>query len=194
LRRAVAAVIASVFACALVPAGAAANDRASRVVDRTFSCEAGYLGGVYQVDVESAWDVDAQDRRRPSATLTTNLDNGVLASTASDAVLVNLSHCKGVRQKLPLTTKGLAGGATALGEHVACFTPRRVLLRLHAEYVQPVTSRVISPFGYRELTASGVVTRAEIAIGTLSGRPIAYASTTGTTKDRLFAKPDCREV
>jgi hypothetical protein len=59
--------------------------------------------------------------------------------------------------------------------------------------VKPTTLRAASPFGYPQLQASGPTTRTELALGTLSGKPIAYASIAGTKKARLFIANDCQE-
>ena len=94
----------------------------------------------------------------------------------------------------PLTTKGLQGGAfSPFNTEFDCFTPRRLLLRLRGEFVRPTTLHTASPFGYPQLQAMGPTTQTELSLGTLEGKPIAYASIAGTKKARLFTSTECQE-
>jgi hypothetical protein len=68
-----------------------------------------------------------------------------------------------------------------------------VLLRLRGEFVKPTTLQTASPFGYPQLQALGPATQTELAVGTLKGKPIAYASIAGPKKARLFVATDCQE-
>ncbi len=172
-----------------------AREEASRVVDRTFSCETGYLGGIYQATVQSYWSVPPQvERRIPSATVVTNLTNGFLGGISSSSIYVNRLHCKATKTKLPLTTKGLRGGAfSPLATEFDCYAPRRVLLRIRGDFVKPTTLRTAKPFGYPQLQALGATKQAELAVATLAGKPIAYASIAGAKTARLFTSTDCQE-
>ena len=135
--------------CSMLVAAAAADPRAARVIDRTFSCETGYLGGVYQATVESYWYVPPQaERRIPSGTVTTNLTNGFLGGISPSSISVNRMHCTPTRAKLRLTTKGMRGGPfSLLPTEYDCYTPRRVLLRIRGDFVKPTTLHTASPFG-----------------------------------------------
>ncbi len=186
------AAIVGVAATLLSPAYA--REEASRLVDRTFACETGYLGGIYQATVESYWFVPPKaERGIPSATVVTNLTNGFLGGISSTSIYVNRLHCKSTSARLPLTTKGLRGGTfSPLATEHDCNTPRRVLLRLRGDFVKPTTLRTASPFGYPQLRALGATKQAELAVATLKGKPIAYASIAGA-KARLFTSTDCQE-
>ena len=166
-----------------------------RVVDRTFSCDAGYLGGIYQATMQSYWSVPPQvERRTPSATVVTNLTNGFLGGISSSSIYVNRLHCKATNARAPLTTKSLRGGAfSPLATEFDCSTPRRVLLRIRGDFVKPTTLRAVSPFGYPQLRALGATKQAELAVATLAGKPIAYASIAGAKTARLFTSTDCQE-
>ncbi len=181
--------------CAALIPTAVAGPAASRVVDRTFACETGYLGGIYQATVETYWFVPPKaERRIPSATVVTNLTNGFLGGISSTSMYVNRLHCKATSTTLPLTTKGLRGGRfSPLATEYDCYTPRRVLLRIRGDFVKPTVLRTASPFGYPQLRALGATKRAELAVGTLAGKPIAYASIAGTKTARLFTSTDCQE-
>ena len=164
-------------------------------MDRTFVCATGYVGGVYQASVESYWHVPPQtERRTPSATASTVLTNGFLGGISSTSVYVNRLHCTATKSKLPLTTKGLRGGAfSPFNTEFDCFTPRGLLLRVRGEFVKPTTLQTASPFGYPQLQAMGPTKQTELALGTLKGKSIAYASIAGTKKARLFIATDCQE-
>ena len=172
-----------------------AREDASRVVDRTFACATGYVGGVYQASVESYWHVPPQvERRTPSATTSTVLTNGFLGGISPTSVYVNRLHCKATKSKLPLTTNGLRGGSfSPFNTEFDCFTPRKLLLRVRGEFVKPTTLQTASPFGYPQLQALGLTNRTELALATLKGKPIAYASIAGAKKARLFISPNCQE-
>jgi hypothetical protein len=181
--------------CAVLIPAAAADPVASRVVDSTFACETGYLGGVYQATINSYWYVPPQATRRiPGANVGTSLTNGFLGGISTNSIYVNRLYCKVTKAKAPLTTKGLRGGAfSPLPTEFDCFTPRRVLLRIRGDFVKPTTLRTAKPFGYPQLRALGATKRAEVVITTLAGRAIAYASIAGAKTPRLFTSTDCQE-
>ena len=186
-------VLAAAAGWLLTPAHA--GEEASRVVDRTFSCATGYVGGIYQASVESYWHVPPKgERRTPSATASTVLTNGFLGGISPTSVYGNRLHCRARKSKLPLTTKGLQGGAfSPFNTEFDCFTPRRLLLRLRGEFVRPTTLHTASPFGYPQHQAMGPTTQTELSLGTLEGKPIAYASIAGAKKARLFTSTECQE-
>lgn len=195
IARALALVVGAVAACAAFLPSAGAESTASRIVDRTFACETGYLGGIYQTTVQSYWSVPPQVRRRtPSATVVTNLTDGFLGGISSSSIYVTRVHCKATSAELPLTRKGLRGGSfSPLGTEYKCYTPRRVLLRIRGEFVKPTTLQASSRFGFPQLHALGAMTRAELAVATPAGKPIAYASIAGAKTTRLFTSSDCQE-
>jgi hypothetical protein len=59
--------------------------------------------------------------------------------------------------------------------------------------MKPTKLRESSRFGFPQLQALGVTTRAELAVATLTGKPIAYASVAGAKTTRLFTSSDCQE-
>ena len=176
-------------------APAHARESASRIIDRTFMCETGYLGGIYQATVDSYFSVPPHvERRSASATVSTNLTNGFLGGVSSSSLYVNRMYCKATRAKVPLTTKGLRGGAVpTFGREYDCFTPRTVLLRVRGEFLKPTALKMASPSGFPQLQALGATRRAELALSTISGKPIAYAVIAGPKTARLFTYPDCQE-
>lgn len=184
--------VALAAACVVLLTPAYARESAARVLDRTFVCETGYLGGVYQAKLETYWFDPPQGRRLPSAVLTTSFENGFLAGVSSTSMYVNPARCKTTRVKVQLTTKGLEGGAfSPLADGYNCFTPRRVLVRVRGEFLKPTEFETASPSGFRQLQALGATKRSELAVATPKGKPIAYASTAGS-KARLLTYGDCR--
>jgi hypothetical protein len=110
--RTLAFVVGVVAVCAAFLPSAGAGPTVSRIIDRTFACETGYLGGIYQATVQSYWSVPPQvTRRTPSATVVTNLTDGFLGGISSSSIYVTRLHCKATSAKPPLTTKGLRGGS-----------------------------------------------------------------------------------
>ena len=73
------------------------------------------------------------------------------------------------------------------------YAPRRVLLRLRGNFVKPPMLGTASPFGYPQLQALGATKQAELAIATLAGKPIAYATIASARTARLFTSTDCQE-
>lgn len=59
--------------------------------------------------------------------------------------------------------------------------------------VKPTTLRTASPLGYPQLQALGAARQTEVAVGTLTGTSIAYASIAGARKARLFTSSNCQE-
>jgi len=178
----------------MAPAGSA-EPAASRVIDRTFSCETGFLGGIYQAQVQSSWWIPPQSQRRsPTASVSTNLADGVLGGISQSWLYVNRLHCRATKAKLPLTTNGLRGGAfSPLAVEYDCDMPRRMLFRIRGEFLKATTLRTASPNGFPQLQAVGATKQTELAIGTLAGTPIAYASIAGTKKARLLTSSNCEE-
>jgi hypothetical protein len=185
--------LAVATACAFV-SSAAAGQQATRVLDRTFSCEMGYLGGIYQLKLETDWSApQGSQTLEPNLTVSTNVEHGALGGIGRASMYANRESCQAARQKAPLATTGLhkAPFGRLPAEH-SCDTPRRVLLRIRGEFVKPIVPRVESPFGYPQLLASGAMKRAQLALATLAGKPIAYASISGP-RTQLYTSQACRE-
>jgi hypothetical protein len=178
----------------LAAPSAGAEPQASRVVDRTLSCQAGFVGGLHQVTVGTAFGTTpGSSTLNASAYVQQNMFES-LGSVSSDGLAVHRGHCAVTRKIVALTTKGLRGGTVSqLGARATCETPRRILLRVRAVSERPVSTRITRRFGFPQLVASGDLDQAAMAIGTLTGKPIAYVSVTGTEKARLFTRRTCRE-
>ena len=181
-------------AAALLVATSAAEPQAARIVNRTFSCEAGFVGALHQVTLYSRYATSpGSTRLRASSSVTQNMFES-LGSLRSDGLSVHRGHCLPARSPVKLTTRSLRGGAVPpLGAELTCDTPRRLLLRVRAVFERPVTPQTSRQYGFPQLTASGALEQAAFALATPSGRQIAYLSVTGTEKARLFTVRTCRE-
>jgi len=100
----------------------------------------------------------------------------------------NTRLCRASTKKLPLTTKGLSGGSSGVFDEGAdCNTPAHVLVRLRA-----TTLPASKPTGFRQfLRIIAPVVRAELAVGTDSGKPLAYSEVLASGKARLLTARGC---
>jgi hypothetical protein len=194
------AVVVGVLVSVLVSLGLGSTSAASvaveRVVDRTFACAAGYLGGVYQVQVSAGYEQGSgtSGRLQPIASITKNMWESPYGQLAPSGFSVHRGLCSPSRVRVRLTTKRLRGGGVpALGAEAMCETPRRVLLRVRATFAGSPDVSTSRQFGFPQLNAFGRVERAAIAVATPSGTPIAYLSLTTTGRAQLFTRPTCKE-
>ncbi len=100
----------------------------------------------------------------------------------------NVRLCRASSKELPLTTKGLTGGSAGVfDDGLDCDTPAHVLVRMRATMLRgaPVS-------GFRQfLRITAPVRRAELAVGTESGKPLAYAEVLASGKARLLTARGC---
>ncbi len=185
--------IVGVAATLLSPAGARVE--ASRIVDRTFLCESGFVGGLYQLDVHSQYSKpQGSSELIVYSSVTRNIYEAPLGGMSSSGVSIHRERCVPTKGALKLSTTGMRGGAVPpLGTTSTCMTPRRVLLRVRAVFERPVTPQTSRRFGFPQLIAEGSVREAALAIGTRAGKAIAYLSITGTERARLFTVRACEE-
>ena len=188
--------VGAVFA---VPVGNGA-ELASRIIDRTLVCP---IGGVGYPDPARFIGVHAMPRlgdNSPSAGvynapgaadgMVVSLDTGPDFGRGTGSV--RLQGCTPSSVRVRLSSRGLRGGSSALGDRYQCEVPARVLIRLRAVFQRPVTLR-------REqgsLTARGRIATGSLAVTTLAGRkPIFFASVNDATgKAQIFvARSGCRE-
>ena len=192
-RIALCALVALVSALPLAPAQA--GEPAPRILDRTYSCEAGYIGGLYQVQLSSRYQPGASPSKLLAfASVTKNMWESPHGQLGSTGLSVNRKLCVPSRGAVTLTTKGMRGGRVPpLGVEATCETPRRVLMRVRAVFTRSPRVSTSRQFGFPQLTAFGSVGEAAIAIATPAGNPIAYVAVTGTEKARLFTVRTCKE-
>lgn len=186
--------IGVVAAASALATNAGADVSASRIVDRTFSCEAGFVGGLHQVTVRSGYSTipDSSKLKVYSGVARNMFDS--LASLYSEGFNVHRGNCATARARVALSTKTLRGGVVPpLGAEATCVTPTRVLLRVRASFTRPPTIDTTGRYGYPLLSVTGALETSAIAVATRTGKPIAYLSVTGAEKARFFTRPTCKE-
>jgi hypothetical protein len=101
----------------------------------------------------------------------------------------NTELCRSTSTRVPLSRVGLRGGDVGRAIHsVECDAPRRVLLRLRAT---TVGSAALRDRGRIFAAVSSPIVRAELAVRTPAGRPLAYAAVDESGKSRLFTAKGC---
>lgn len=193
--RAHAVVAALVLGSVTVVPAAAADPAVSRVVERTFSCEAGYVGGLHRIDLSSAYSTTpGSTSLRVTSAVTQDMHSAALGQLTSDGFTVHRGLCSPARGAVKLSTKGMRGGLVPpLGSAATCETPSRPLVRVRAVFDGPVLTQTTKPFGFPILSVSGELEQAALAIGTRTGKTIAYLSVTRAEKARLFTLRTCKE-
>ena len=183
-------------ACSALVATAEADPRAARILDRTYSCASGYLGGIYQVHLElygKRRDPAVGDGLAYGEVTTTLFPNPRLAGLGPSWLDVNPTYCTALRTRGPIATKGLRGGRVGpLGEIVNCETPKRVVVRIRGVFDRPVTLRRTRIFDLTLLHAEAPARLTTVALSTTKGRPIAVASIEAG-KASLFTSGNCEE-
>jgi hypothetical protein len=184
------------LACSTLVAAAGADPHAARVLDRTYSCVSGYLGGIYQVHLElygKRQDPAVGDGLAFGEVTTTLFPNPRLAGLGPSWLDINPTHCSVLRTRAPIATLGLRGGRVgALGQIVNCETPKRVIVRIRGAFDRPVALRRMRIFDLTLLHAEAPARLTTVALSTPKGKPIAVASIEAG-KASLFTSGNCEE-
>jgi hypothetical protein len=125
---------------------------------------------------------------KPSSS--TTLDSGWGASPvrSSGTLALRTTGCTKTTARVPLTARGLRGGAAGpFGEEVDCLTPRRVLVRIRATLES--SARLQHARGF--LRAQVAVRTAQLAVLAQGGRHLVYADVAASGKARLFTARGC---
>ena len=125
---------------------------------------------------------------KPSSS--TTLDSGWGASPvrSSGTLALRRTGCAKTTARVPLTAKGLRGGAAGpFGEEVDCPTPRRVLVRIRATLESSATLQQARGF----LRTQVAVRTAQLAVLAQGGRQLVYADVVASGKARLFTARGC---
>ena len=99
--------------------------------------------------------------------------------------------CKAAPRPIPLTMRGLTGGAAGLfgGDRYKCLLSGPVVIRLRALFLAPTTLKLDK--GRTWYLANGRIGNAQLAVRTATGKPLAYAQTVDSGKTRLFTSGGC---
>jgi hypothetical protein len=204
-----------VLASALVSAGVvgaqsgAAEPRAAsaRVIDQTLRCSIPLWAGVREITVFAQTGVRESPSKWKSlaaATINTRGSQISLFQAAAGApvptefkglaifatTLLIGQACRATTARVPLSPRGLAGGAAGpFGDTYKCSVPRTVLVHLRAVFRSSAFLRRDPRSGAR-FTRTPVRT-ASLAIRTQSGRPVIFATVLESGKSRLFTADAC---
>jgi hypothetical protein len=206
------ALVVSVGALALLALGAGtakSGTSASRTVDRTFLCRL----SLPNVDLQASAGIryaDNRSRWKKLASAYASTNQGSLAwiragaplppptelGATPDTVLIDIDQCLAWKASVPLTPRGLSGGAAdQFGDPFECIAPKRLLVRVRATFRSPAVLRSRSgSFGgvrWKSLTANVPLREAQLGVGTLAGKRIAYAEVFESGKSRIFTAPAC---
>lgn len=203
--------IAVALAAGVLLSTAAASIGATRVVDRTLVCRTGFANGVRSITVtaRSAFGEGGKLEWLAAATVATP---GALTPSKRNAYLPTLAGltagwpppapltsggmgfstklCGGTRTNVPLAAGGLEGGAASqLGEELKCVTPRKVLVRVRSTFTEPLVPELD-----RKARWYGAVARiqtGQLAVRTLTGRPLVHGEVADSGKARVFTARSC---
>jgi hypothetical protein len=200
---------------ALVAGSARATQGATFVLDRTYACSIALHGGIYQLESRAhpgartggAWSKLAYAGLRagvfsggtgnllawisagkPTKTTTVDQEFWTFDVRTFGTIGISGRACNPSRATVPLTAAGLRGGGAApLGSELKCDVPRRVLLRLRAVLAARASLR-----GREFESVHLPVREAKLAVRTLAGRPLSFATVSETGKATLFTAKGCR--
>jgi hypothetical protein len=199
----------------------ASQPPASRIVDRTFVCAPGAFGGLPEIETRAgrgiresrrSWKqlpyaIAAAGRATFSSTQwgvlafsyawitagppsrTTTIDQEWRTSAGVPATVgVSLRACRQSTARVPLSARGLSGGgASPFGEEFDCATPRRFLIRVRAVLQSAAGLRSRDGFLATRVPAR----EAQLAVRTLTGKPLVYAETADSGETKLFTATSC---
>jgi hypothetical protein len=191
-----------------VSVGTATHASASaRIIDRTLRCSVPVWAGVREITVFSQTGVRESPSRWKSlaaATINTRGSQISLFQAAAgapvptefkglaifDTTLLIGQACRATTARVPLSARGLDGGAAdPFGDTYKCSVPRTVLIHVRATFRAPAFLRRDPRSGAR-FTRTPVRT-ASLAIRTQSGRPVVFATVLESGKARLFTSASC---
>jgi hypothetical protein len=193
---------------------AQARPEATFVLDRNYSCAIALHGGIYQLEnrAHPGFRTGGTWTKLPYAGLRAGVFSGgtgnLLAwvsagkpakSTTLDqefwtfkartfgTIGVSGRACNPTTSRVALSATGLRGGTAArLGDELKCDVPRRVVLRIRA-----VLESRASLHGREFESVHVPVREAKLAVRTLAGKPLTYATVSQSGKSTLFTAKGC---
>jgi hypothetical protein len=193
---------------ALALSAEASGQTASRIIDRTLVCTVAERAGVSVLELR-AQSGGFKEQKTTSPKLTTapasiflwtgfgfgGNETELVRAAAGTGNAGSLSIgriCSPMKRRVPLRARGLPGGpARRLETSYECFTPARVVVRVRAAFATAKSLR--RDPGSGSLFARGTVRESSVAVQTLRGRPILFASLKRSRTARLFLEPSCFE-
>jgi hypothetical protein len=177
---------------------------AARIIDRTLLCSTLLQAGVRKIGFGGTAAARGQEdvagrKQLAEVGLTSGSHNpaglaGIVAggsvdpARGSDTFYINRRYCSPSRTRVPLSARGLVGGAASpFGEGYECFPPRRILVRARAIFRSPTSLRRRA----ESFWTPTPVERGYVAARTLSGKPLVFGEIAESGAARLFAAPRC---
>ena len=221
MRGALAACVVVIAAAAVPWQSSTAATKASRVVDRTFSCAPGFLGGVYSITARARTGVGKTGsgwEQPPLATIGSSLVGAAQFSIQNSLAWVSAGKPAPVAPvspadpQLPLRAWGTvaAQGGVCRGSSVRVPLGTRGLARTAVgpfeeiydcdtprRVLVRVRAMLASPDALSSfhgfLRATAPARAAEVMVRTPSGKPVAYVRVEDSGKASLFTAPGCVE-
>ncbi len=193
---------------------ARAGQDAAYVLDRTYACAIPLQGGIYQVEnrahpgsrLSGKWAKLAYagvrsgvfggssgnllawvSAGKPAKTTTVDQEYWTFDVRTFGTAGIRGEFCNPSTAAVPLTAAGLRGGAAdPLGSELRCETPKRLLVRLRAVLASRAVLR-----GSEFESVHIPVQEAKLAVRTLSGKPLSYATVSQSGKATLFTAKGC---
>jgi hypothetical protein len=168
----------------------------SRVIDRTLLCSTRMQGGIQMVTVHAS-----PMRQRPvqdeASFYVSSGYVGGLVGASTNSLTIYPDACKETAARVPLEAGKLPSRPPGPdGRTFKCEVPLRVLVRVRAVFREATSLERNPPPapGYdARLAARGEVSLASLAVRTTGGRPLAFATVSGSGRARLFVSRGCFE-
>ena len=124
----------------------------------------------------------------PEATVVSTLVGFTFPMRSWGTVAISRRYCRTSTQRIPLTRKGLSGGAVGpFDDQWDCQPGRRVIVRIRAVVRSKTT---LSSFrGFLRTTVP--VKSAKLVVAAEGGKTLSYAEVSESGKSRLFVAPSC---
>ena len=186
---------------------------AAKVIDRTLTCTTGFGKGVRNVELlarsafrnpngrlDGLGQVVVATPGNPIPNRPQTFAPTLAGATAgwpppppfkSGALGFSPRLCKSARATVRLSSRGLGTGgeASVFGEDMTCPTPNKVVIRVRATFLSPATLVLSDKKDY--LSADARIKRAQVAVRTPDGKPIAYGEVLDSGKATLFTAGRC---
>lgn len=196
--------LVAVALVAPLSAGARPAAPAATVIDRTRSCSAtpdtvrkfrvSAVSGFRDPANRQRWKWTANFAAESRGLTVAYVNAGDLPESRWRAMGINMAKCRTSAGRVPLSARGLTGGLASQlqgSDAYECVVTGRVLVRVRAVFRAPPIFRVRRAYGEPISETSTPVREAQLAIRTLTGKALAYATASEAGKATLFTAPSC---